>query len=45
MSGADYPGHEGPVAVLAFAPDSRHLAAGGEDGTLRIWPVPRAGEE
>jgi WD40 repeat protein len=32
-------GHDHAVASLAFAPDSRRLASGSFDGTLRLWDV------
>ena len=32
-------GHAGPVAALAVAPDGSWLAAGGEDGMVRLWDV------
>jgi uncharacterized protein (TIGR03067 family) len=36
---AIYRGHDQPVLSVAFAPDGKRLASGG-DRTVRIWPVP-----
>ncbi|HPF38990.1 MAG TPA: protein kinase [Phycisphaerae bacterium] len=32
-------GHEGEVRAVAFSPDDRLLASGGDDRTLRVWEV------
>lgn len=38
-------GHEGPARVAVFAPDDSLVATGGEDGTVRIWRMPKGEAE
>jgi WD40 repeat protein len=33
-------GHEGMVWDVEVTPDGRHIASVGDDGTLRLWPMP-----
>jgi WD40 repeat protein len=33
-------GHKGTVWSLTFSPDGHWLASSGDDGTIRLWPVP-----
>ena len=39
LVGHDHGGHASAELVLAWAPDSRFLASGGIDGSVRLWRV------
>jgi WD40 repeat protein len=36
-----YYGHTGAVTVVAWSPEGRRLASGGEDGVVQVWDVPQ----
>lgn len=36
----DYHGHRGAISILTILPDGRHIASGGADTSVVIWPLP-----
>jgi WD40 repeat protein len=38
-----FSGHDGAVAGIAFSPDSKSVATGGADGTVRLWNPEQGG--
>jgi WD40 repeat protein/tRNA A-37 threonylcarbamoyl transferase component Bud32 len=36
---AQFPGHEGVIRAVTFAPDSSRIASCGQDRTVRVWPI------
>jgi hypothetical protein len=44
QSVAKYSGHHGAVNAVAFSPDSKKLASGGDDRRVKLWKLPAVGE-
>ncbi len=40
LSGANHPGHDGPVRAVGFSTDERELYSAGVDGMIKIWDTP-----
>ncbi|MES1917092.1 MAG: hypothetical protein MHM6MM_008851, partial [Cercozoa sp. M6MM] len=37
--------HSGPIWTMAFSPDGRYLATGGQDSVVRVWAILEDGSE
>ena len=41
----EFTGHDGVVPAVAFSPDGKRLATGGNDTSVLIWDLTAAGGE
>jgi WD40 repeat protein len=40
-----FSGHVGAVRAVAFSPDGKKLASGGDDRTIKVWLMPAEAEQ
>src|SRR5262249_48393371 len=40
-----FPGHQGLIWGVSYAPDGRRIISGGADGTVRVWDAMGSGNE